>query len=532
MVDTASYSDSDEFYVQDIAFRSGVVPHQTPLVMATAAAMGGFSPPAVDGSFVYCDLGCGDGTTLCTLASVNARARFLGVDFNAGHIQEGRKTARELGLTNVTFIHSGFEDLHEHDLPMFDFVAMNGIYAWLEKKPLTGVWDFLQKRLRSGGLFYVEYTTLPGMAAVPPLWKLIQTLVPAGSMSSRERAEKGLAMLEILAKRGMAYLAANQRAAQAARFYVSGIKKDPDLVDHFIHNAMASGFRPRYFQEMNREMNGIGLVFAGRTELGLNDVELAVPPAQVPTFRDIREPVMRQTLLDYIRNEQNRRDVFIKEAAADPEGAGVFLLEKLRLLGRNSPDDMQRTIPVMGRHQVGMRGPLYDSLFPAFEQGPVPAGSVHTPEAPGQRLFKAVARLISSGQFFLCLYRPPKLSQQESIEHPVVTPAVNAWLLSRAARDLRGVCLVSELTGGSAMVFSPVEVLLLSLAAEHGFSSSVQMALKTLEGETRELPTLHGRIPASRIKREDLQAVLEKLKGRKMTNMVRLGIVQQPVSFP
>ncbi|SMP81629.1 Predicted methyltransferase regulatory domain-containing protein [Desulfonatronum zhilinae] len=527
MTTETTLPNDDGFYVHDVDFRSGVVPNQTPLVIAVAAALGGYAPPDVNESFTYCDLGCGDGTTVCALAAVNPQATFYGVDFNAGHIEKGRKIAQDLNLQNVAFIHSGFEDLQKHDLPVFDLVGMNGIYAWLEQKPLLGVHEFLKTHLRDGGLFYVEYTTLPGMAAVPPLWKLIQTLVPAKGLSSRERAEKGLAMLQTLAKRGMGYLAANQRAAQAARYYITGAKTDPGLVDHFIHNAMASGFKPRYFLEMAEELRPIGLSFAGRTELALNDVELAVPPGQVPTFRDIHDPVMRQVLTDYIRNEQNRRDVFIKNSDPMPEDARHFLLNTLKFLGRSEPEKLPRTIQVIGNHQVGMRGPLFDALIPAFESQPTSVDAVAVPETPTERLHKTTMRLIGSQQFFLCLDRPVASPPTIRIVKPVIQHRINQWLLSQAAEGLYGVTLVSFVTGGATMQFSPVEVCLLNEAALGGFDNCLDMTMKRFASEKRTLPTGHGRIAASKIKREDLEKVLAGLQDRKLHNMLRLGIVSK-----
>lgn len=518
-------SENDDYYVQDVDFISGVVLNQTPIIMAVAAAMKGFVPPRVQDRFTYCDLGCGDGTTVCALASVNPEARFYGVDFNAHHIDKAKTTAEELGLENIAFVQAGFEELENHELPEMDLVAMNGIYAWLESRPLHGVWEFLKSRLRTGGLFYVEYTTLPGMAAVPPLWKLIQTLVPAKGLSSRERAEKGLAMLQMLAKRGMGYLAANPRAAQAARFYVAGAKNAPERVDHFLHNAMASGFKPRYFQEMAVEMQACGLQYAGRTQLGLNVLDLSIPPGQIPTFRDITDTVTRETLTDYIRNEQCRRDVFIKEAPKDEAGARRFLLETLRLMGRNAPENMQRAIPVMGQHKAGLRGALFDFLFQAFEVEPKAVSQTGCPESSMERLSGALEKLIGSNQFFLCLDRA-SVKAEPLGDHPRMPASVNRWLLARSAREMRGVNLVSPLTGGVAMNFSVLEVQLLDQALERGFPDCVDAVLERLSGEDKMLATGRGQIKASSIKKQDLEKLLEIIRGRKCTNMLKLGILE------
>ncbi|MEF8794246.1 hypothetical protein [Thiohalorhabdus sp.] len=50
-------SGDEGFYVQDLAFRSGVVPDQVPGAMAVAAALGGCDPPRAREGLAYCDLG-------------------------------------------------------------------------------------------------------------------------------------------------------------------------------------------------------------------------------------------------------------------------------------------------------------------------------------------------------------------------------------------------------------------------------------------------------------------------------------------
>lgn len=527
---TGSRPGEDGFYVDDIAFSGGVVAEQSPLVMAVAAALGGYQPPKIADSFQYCDLGCGDGTTICALASVNPAAHFVGIDFNPLHIEHGRQTAVNLGLDNIRFIQASFSELNQiSDLGSFDLIAMNGIYAWLEELPRQAAMGFVQQHLNDGGLFYVESTVLPGMAAVPPLWHLIQSLVPAAGRSSRERAEQGLNMLDTLAKRGLAFLAANPRAAGAARHYLGQRKTNPEAaLDHFIHNAMASGFRPRYFDAMAAEMAAADLQFAGRTALGLNLIDLAVPPGQVPTLRDITDPVQRQLLIDYIRNEQNRRDVYIKSATPNPEAAALFLTRELRLLGRNSPETLQRLIPVIGGHGVPLRGPLYDALLPAFEAGPLSSAEVSLPEnTSGEQLARATQMLISSEQFALCLpgVSLPAAGEASFPEQPQLAHAVNRHLLAKAVNKLQGTTLVSPLTGGSGIHLSSLEALLLDAAGNQGWDEAAGSVHQHLSQLTTPLPSARGPIAANRVRLEDLQQLVSLLRGRKASNLQRLGML-------
>lgn len=528
-IDTATASES--FYVDDVAFRSGLVPEQTPLQMAVAAALGGFVPPDVARPFSYCDLGCGDGSTAIAVAATNPLADVVGIDFNPLHIAAGNEQIARLGLTNVRLFEASFAALEplssEFEQP-FDLVACNGIYSWLEDQPRQDLITFLQRHLRPGGLFYVETTTLPGMAAVPPLWHLIQTLVPAAGRSSRQRAEEGLDWLERLSRRGMAFISSNPRAAAAARHYLKRADRDRDAtLDHFIHNAMASGFKPRYSTDVMSELASAGLRFAGRSCLPLNDIETAVPPSQVPTLRDEADPGRRQLLMDFIRNEQNRRDVYIKDLSPDPEGSWQFLCNKLALLGRSEPEKIERAVVVEGgTHKIPLRGPLVEHLLSSFESQPRTLAQVLDEftapidiETPSELVRRTVARLIASGQFFLCL--PHRTVESSSLPaHPRFTFPHAGLVVARAEEDREAVHLTSSLTGGAAIRLAPLEVLLLQEACRSGFAGaleSVQCLLATLPPGT--LGSVSNPSPS------DCEEVMLHLRGRKGQNLVRLGLL-------
>lgn len=528
--DSSQPLDSEGFYAADVDFRSGIVGYQTPLLMSTVAAINGYVPPDLESEFVYCDLGCGDGTTLNALAETYSQGIFFGIDFNAGHIATARRVAEEAGLSNVRFIESSFSDLKVQELPEFDFVGMNGIYSWLEGAEVKAVRDFLNKKLKPGGLFYVEYLSLPGKISVQPLWSLIQQLVPREEgQDSSERARKGLDLTENLAKRGMAYLNAHRPAASGAQSYIRGRKKDPYREDHFAHNALASGFKPRYFTEMYEEMASVGLGFAGRCELRFNEIEFSVNPAQVPTFQDYKHDLKTVELLkDYIRNEQQRHDVFVKEGTPEPEQANAWLDHHLYLLSRMPAAGVQRFITTMGNHRLPLRGPAFEAVIQAADKGVVtPREVAEAQDLPFERVRKAALRLLYTNQFFQCRNRfetsVPDPKEMSGIAMP---GAINNRTLALACERLTQNQLISPLTGGPAIAISAVEAVLLKAVLENkGFEGAAEKATELLAEETRPLPTVKGRKKGKEIRSEELDEVLQAMLGRKMVNMLMLQIV-------
>jgi tRNA G46 methylase TrmB len=58
-------------YVTDLEYGSGFYKEQAPSHLRLACLLLGVESLPVDAGFTYCELGCGDGTTLLILAAAN-----------------------------------------------------------------------------------------------------------------------------------------------------------------------------------------------------------------------------------------------------------------------------------------------------------------------------------------------------------------------------------------------------------------------------------------------------------------------------
>ncbi|QIK36806.1 methyltransferase domain-containing protein [Caldichromatium japonicum] len=521
----------DTGYVQDVAFRSGVVPGQSPAAMNGVALARGYLPPRLDRPFGYLDLGCGEGTTLLALAALYPEGRFFGVDFNPAHIAAANRAKAALGLDNLTFFEAPFVALPELPLPeRFDYIASNGIYGWLDPANAAAVDAFVGAHLAPGGLFYVEYLSQPGKVAIAALWRFLQKMTPLADFGgdARARAEAALTLLERLARRGMAFFQQHPSALAAARHYLAGKKRDAYQIDHFAHNAMAEHFTPRAFDEIAARFAPQGLTFVGRADLELNDLELAVPPAQVPTFREFADPVRRELLMDFIRNEHDRRDLWGKELTADAEAASARLAAEYGLLLRVPPEKVVRQIAAPGGHAVALIGPHYDAWIAAGYDA-----VVRLPDAPAERtrLVKPFVRLAASGQAFLITAAAfaPRPAAAPKPEAPLsLADAINRHLIALNAARATGCQLVAPATGGMALLLAPLEVQLLAAAADRPWREAPAATLAALQalGET---PILAGEgfRPAREVTLADLEKLAADFAATRAINLARLGLLAE-----
>jgi len=522
-------AESRGFYADDVPFRSGVVQLQSPFHMAFIAALNGFNPPRPEGRFRYCDLGCGNGTTLNAFAAIHPEAEFVGIDFNAGHIAQAREQARTAGLSNVRFIRGSFTEVVAEDFPEFDFIGMNGIYSWLDKDILPSVHEFLRRYLKPGGLFYVEYMCMPGMIAIVPVWHLIQALIPDVGDGSRDRATRGLRLLEELYKGGMAYLDRHPTARNAAEGYIKGWSHSENRADHFAHNALASGFRPRFVNEMCEEMADAGLVFGGRTQIALNDPDLAVTLQQASVLHGIEDRTVRELLLDFMRNERNRRDVYVKPGsseATDIQAARDYLLNEIKLLGRVPAARMRRRIDLPGPRQLSLTGEAYDRLIAAFDGA---ARTLREADPEGalsdDSLIAAGHRLLTSGQYFLCepgFSGGPLPDAPERLHVPL---AFNRLRLEKAWAEFVGAPLVARSTGGNVMTLGPLEAVLLNAWIEAGRAGAVAEARKRLADVEAKVRVNKKEQAVRDLDETQLDLLIARLERVRVPNLLRLGVL-------
>lgn len=317
-------------YRTDIEYIASFNPRQAPPILNYTAALAGFNPIDLTKPFRYCDLGCGPGLTLLTLAAAFPEAEFVGVDFNINHIRMAQSRADTTGLKNVKLITSDFTELPDRGLPLFDFIAISGTLSWLSDAPRDAVLDFIGNNLNEGGIAYLHYMVMPGHAVQPPLCRLASDYF---HQLEGEAEEKVLLTKEFL----KGFLNTQKRyfevSPPAKDFIQNMIKSSTSL---FLHDYLSNVRRAYYFADMNTLLEKRGLRYAGSAEAFYNHLQLAVPIESRELFRGVRERSSVEAIKDYINVNGGRTDVFCKtdRSAGDERPLESLLL--VALPGQNS----------------------------------------------------------------------------------------------------------------------------------------------------------------------------------------------------
>jgi SAM-dependent methyltransferase len=291
-------------YVTDVPYIAGFTSELAPELLDLVATICGFRAPRREGGFSWCELGCGPGMTPIIFAATHPEGAFHGVDAMPDHIARGRAIAERAGLGNLTFHALDFAAAGNLDLPKFDYIVAHGVYAWIDEPAAASMRRFIERHLAPSGLVYVSYNAMPGWASDGPFQHLLYALAERGSGDSIARFHGAAAIVETLRKSGAAALAASPTAVGFSEEQA----KRPEA--YFAHEYLAPAWRPRYVDEVRREMAEIGLSPVGSATLRDNFDGFVLRAAAREALAGIEDPDQRELARDYFMFQRFRRDVY------------------------------------------------------------------------------------------------------------------------------------------------------------------------------------------------------------------------------
>jgi len=259
MSDTATTSNETDGqgYVTDVPYTIKYYSRQTPGHLALAARGAGAPAPGLDRPFAYADFGCGRGMTLLVLASVFPQSTFVGIDFNAEHVEEASARAKDAGLDNLRFLARSFDRLEPDDLPPLDFAAAHGVYSWVSPSVRLSLRDAMVRYLKPDGLAMVSYNVLAGYAAMVPLQDLMTRLA---RVAPGERTRQRLLAIDAIRRMHADGQYFFERFPKAADTVADWGERD---ATYLIHEYFNESWIPLAFAQVAGEMAERGLGFCG-----------------------------------------------------------------------------------------------------------------------------------------------------------------------------------------------------------------------------------------------------------------------------
>jgi SAM-dependent methyltransferase len=404
-----------------------------------------------------CELGFGQGISVNIHAAAGPAA-WVGTDFNPAHAAFAQELSVAAKLGARLFDDSFEQFAARDDLPDFDYIGLHGVWSWISDENRAALVDFFRRKLKVGGVLYISYNTLPGWSGFMPMRNLLtehaQTLgatgqgIVANIDQSLDFAEKLLAVKP-------KFVASNpQITEQMTR--LKGMSRN-----YLAHEYFNRDWHPMHFATIANWLGGAKLSFACSAHLADHTDGINLTAEQSTFLRTIQDPDFRESVRDYIVNQQFRRDYWVKGPRILSGIEQAEMLRKQRLImTRHRSEASSKVTGAVG--EASLREDIYKPILDLMaDNKPRTIGEIERALPSGLITFpilqEAVMLLTGSGDF------SPVQDDGAIKDARIKTRSLNANILERApASAAHTEYLASPVTGGGISVNRIVQLFLLA----------------------------------------------------------------------
>ena len=345
-------------YVADIGYTFGYYTELNPLRVQLAFTNAGLVAPAFG---TACELGFGQGVS----ANIHAAATITtwhGTDFNPAQASFAQELAAVSGSGAKLYDDAFAEFTQRDDLPEFDYIGLHGIWSWVSDENRTELVEFIRRKLKVGGVLYISYNTQPGWAAFAPMRHLMTEhaqIIGAEGLGIVNRIDGAIDFADKL-------LATNPTYSRANSLVADRLAKIKDQNRHYLaHEYFNRDWHPMHFATMAEWLEPAKVNYACSANY-LDHVESINLTAEQQTFlKDIPDSMFRQTVRDFMVNQQFRKDYWVKGARQlnALEQAEALRQHKVMLVAHR-PDVSLKVTGALGEATMGeaIYNPILDAL--------------------------------------------------------------------------------------------------------------------------------------------------------------------------
>ena len=298
-------SDWTAGYVADIGYTFGYYTELNPLRVKLAFLNAGLALPDTG---TACELGFGQGMS-ANMHAAASLTQWHGTDFNPSQAAFAKELAAASG-SGAQLHDDAFADLCTRaDLPDFDYIGLHGIWSWISDANRAVIVDFVRRKLKVGGVLYISYNTLPGWSTFAPMRHLLTQhagVMGADGAGIVQRIEGALGFADQLIATNPLYAKVNPSVPER----LTTLKTQNR--NYLAHEYFNADWHPMYFADMAKWLAPAKVGYACSTHL-LDHVDAINLSAEQQTLlKDIPDTQLRQSVRDYMVNQQFRKDYWVK----------------------------------------------------------------------------------------------------------------------------------------------------------------------------------------------------------------------------
>lgn len=346
-------------YITDIGYTYGYYNELNPLREKFAFLTAGLN---VAPCRTACEIGFGQGVSVNIHAASQPDTAYWATDFNSAQAGFAQTVAAASGANVKLFDQSFAEFCSRDDLPGFDSIGIHGTWSWINDENRAVIVDFIRRKLNVGGVLYISYNTLPGWAPMVPMRHLLTehaAIMAAPGQAVVGRIDGAIAFAEKL-------MALNPMYARANPIVAERLKGIAAQNRHYLaHEYFNRDWRPMPVADMAKWLAPAKLNYACSAHY-MDHVNAANLTADQQAFlREIPDTLFRETVRDYMTNQQFRRDYWVRGGRSLTPLEMVDALRQQRLVMVTArPTEALKFRGALG--EVTPTAAIYEPILDAF----------------------------------------------------------------------------------------------------------------------------------------------------------------------
>lgn len=427
-------------YVVETGYTYGCYPELNPVRAALPLLTKGLRAPKIE---TACELGFGQGCSAAVHAATQPDIEWWGCDFAPAQAVFARDLVAASGA-KANFFDDAFDEFAARPgLPEFDFVALHGVWSWVNDDARDKIVAFLRRRLKPGGLVYISYNTQPGWALAGPLRHLMKRhaeTLGAPGLGPAANLDAALSTMKRFFDLDPVYSRINSGVTDR----LAAVMRQDRA--YLVHEYMNRDWVPMWFAEVEARLSSAKLSFAASAYASDHVDELNLSSDMIGFLRELPDPSLRETFRDFAVQAQFRRDYWLRGAstlaAADQRRAIRDQRVALARPAAEWPDKARGTYA-----EMVMGGPAHEAIRDLLADGqPRTIGDIEAAMPDGStlpQLTTALILLMSQGAV------QPAQSADATTRAKGTARALNRELARRAAEATDLGFLAAPATGGS-----------------------------------------------------------------------------------
>jgi SAM-dependent methyltransferase len=426
-------------YVSGIEYTQGYYHELNPLRSKLAFINAGLQPS--ESSEFHCELGYGLGIST-NIHAAATQSTWYGTDFIPSQARLAQELSAFTNARSKLYDQSFEEFCNRKDLPDFDSINLHGIWTWVSDKNRACIVDFINRKLKVGGVVYLSYNTLPGWASFSPIRHLMRMYEEYFCNKSMDANAKVIGAMNFIEK----YLALNPIFAI----------KNPDVIDRFkavkrqdakyiAHEYFNSNWKPMYFNEVSNLLSSAKVDFACSAYYFDHIREINFTNEQLKFMDGTQNQTFKELSKDYMTNQQFRRDYWVKGIRTISKSEQEMLQKKTGVVFIKPTSEI--SMKVRGTFEADLNPRTYEPLIDYLSDYKIRtieeiAAKICTHDLSFERVKNAI--LILHGQGVMTTTQNDNLA----IKSKSTTDRFNKEVIERSKIDGSLNYLASPVTGG------------------------------------------------------------------------------------